>query len=344
MYRGSPARAQARAEAPVSSPIASTAGAMDGPTSAIPAGSVTVGPGQSIQAALDAATNGSWIALAKGSYPLSAPLRVPSGVTLAGQGRQTIIFPDPSSAKDWETAAVINATGNAHDIALRDFVLNGGGATEPARSRPDPNASRRARSRKTAPSRMGIAFIATGNARLRNLRLEHVTVRNWTRDGVEISGAGGVVIAACGFDCNGGSVAPGPGLQHNLVLKHTDGAEVRDSRLDDSMFGSGLCVASSHDILVVNNGLARNSGFGLETSGSTNIRVRGNLTEANDRDGIFASADCDGVDAETNRSRNNGLAGIRLDAANSNAARDNFVLDNGAREQIVITSPKHIAH
>jgi parallel beta-helix repeat protein len=104
---------------------------------------------------------------------------------------------------------------------------------------------------------------------------------------VAIRGAAQVTIMASDFSDNGGSVVPGPGLEHNLSLTHVTGAEITGNRLDDSPWGDGLNVAESSDITVAGNEAARNRGNGLRLTDSRNLRVRANLAEANGRDGVF---------------------------------------------------------
>jgi hypothetical protein len=352
MSRGPSKHLNKTVAAPMASHLAETAGALDEATAVAPTNAANVAPGQSIQAALDAAADGTWVVLAKGAHRLEAPLRLRSGVTLAGHGRETIIFLNPPSTGERPSAVIVNASNNVYDMALRDLVVDATPAVSTNSDRGagtlrrDPNASRRQRSAGSSPNRAGIVLAAASEGQMRSLRLEHVTVRDFGLDGVEISGAAGVDIIACDFSGNGGSVPPGRGLEHNLVLDHVEAADVRESRLDDAMFGSGLRVHSCLRIIVVNNELARNARDGLEVTDSRGVGARGNLAEANDRDGIFfglEAVDCEYVDATGNVSRNNGRAGVHVEQAIKCTVRDNTLSENGTKEQIEIIDSSHVS-
>ena len=210
----------------------------------------------------------------------------------------------------------MNAAGDLHDVTLRDFVVEGSTLSRPPT---DPNQDHRVRSYQNAPSRAGILFAGQHAGEMRNLRFEHLTVRNCTHNGVAIRGAAQVAIVASDFSDNGGSVVPGPGLEHDLLLTRVVGAEVRDSRFDDSSWGSGIDVTFSRDIAISNNETARNALYGIRVSESENVTVRGNLAEGNDAGGMQFDRLFDGsrnVVVRDNVARNNGGPG----RANSNAS------------------------
>jgi len=334
-YRG-PSTNTVQAPAPKASEIADNAGAQRKPTAATPTGAIKLAPRESIQAALDAATPGGWVVLDKGDFILTEPLRVPSGVTLAGQGKETVIFFEPVKTHHSQSAAIVNESGAANHIVLRDFVLDGGSPVpRPTSEHPDPNASRRARSRPSAPSRDGIVFDAAGSQEMRELWLEHLTVRHWTRDGLAISNAASVHVKACDFIDNGASVARGPGLHHDVEFDHVASGFVLYSRLDDSLSGDGLRVKSSSDVHVYGCELARNGGFGLQATGTSTMVVSSNLAEANDHDGIFVSAAAgNGLGIDKNLCRNNGGAGLRVECAGSGSVRDNAFSANGSGQPL----------
>jgi parallel beta-helix repeat protein len=340
-YRGTSTNT-VQVPAPKPSDIADNAGAQDKPTASAPAGAIEVTPWESIQAALDAATHDGWVVLEKGNFILKEPLRVPSGVTLSGQGKETVVFFEPVKTKNPESAAIVNESG-ADRIVLRDFVLDGGSSVpRPTSEHPDPNAPRRARSRPNAPNRAGIVFDAANGPKMRELGLEHLTVRHWTRNGLAISNAASVQVKSCDFIDNGASVAPGPGSHHDVEFDHVTSGFVLYSRLDDSPSGDGLRVKSSSDVHVYGCELARNGGFGLQATDISTMMVSGSLAEANDYDGIFVSAAAgNGLGIEKNRCRNNGGAGIRVDSAASGYVRDNVFSANGSRQPLQIAgSPR----
>ncbi|MBL9189828.1 MAG: alginate lyase family protein [Opitutaceae bacterium] len=317
---------------PQPSAIATKAGARAQPTATPPAGAIMVAPGESIQAALDAqAGKGGWVVLGQGVHTLPAMLKMRSGVTLAGQGRDTIVFLDPKLTAQIAGTAIVNAEPDLHDVTLRDFVIEGATITARATSN-DPNQDRRQRSYQMAPSRAGIAFAGQREGQMKNLRFEHVTVRNCTHNGVAIRGAAGVAIVACDFSDSGGSVVPGAGLQHNLLLTHVSGAEVRDSQFDTSPWGSGIDVSFSREFAITGNETARNALHGIRVADSRNVRLTGNLSEGNDGDGIAFVTLMDGcrqIEARDNVVRNNGGAGLGPLPAGAGTLAANRSIDNG---------------
>jgi parallel beta-helix repeat protein len=345
MYRGPlPQLSPPSVGAPRPGKQAADAGALAEPTAPQPADAVAVAPGQSIQEALDARghAGGGWVVLAKGLHTLPATLRIPSGITLAGQGRETILFLEPKLSLDRSSVAIVNAVDDLRNVTLRDFALEGAMASEPSR---DPNEDRRQRSFSMAPVRAGIAFTAQHANQMRNIRFEHLTVRNFTHDGVAIRGAAQVVVAACHFNDSGSSVMPGIGLQHNLLITRATGVEVKDSRLDNSPWGSGLDLSHSRDAKISNNQAARNALDGIRVTESQDVRVRGNLTESNDHGGIVFDAMMDGnrgIDIRDNLSRNNGGYGIEVSHAVEGVVKGNTVLDNARPEKVRVVSSERI--
>jgi len=263
------------------------AGALDAPTIQPPASAVHVSPGQSIQAALDSlAAAGGWVVLEKGLHTLKQSLRMPSGVTLSGQGGSTVLYFDPNAPASNTAIAIVNAGDDLHDVTLRDFLLEGSTLTKPPT---DPNGDHRTRSYQHAPSREGVALAAQHPGQMRNLRFEHLTVRNCTHNGVAVRGASQVTVVACDFSDSGSAGVPGPGLEHNLLLTRVMGADVRDSRMDDSPWGSGIAVSMSRDVVISHNETARNARDGIEVADSQDVRIQDNLVEANDAGAIVFS-------------------------------------------------------
>jgi parallel beta-helix repeat protein len=310
MYRGprQPATAAAPSEVTPDSPI-TIAGALDAPTAPAPPNAVILAPGQSIQSTLDerAASGGGWVVLAKGLHTISAALRLPSGVTLAGGGRESILILDPKQTGP----AIVSASPDLHDVTLRDFVIEG--AASPKTSA-DPNQDRRVRSYQNAPSRAGIILSGDRLGQMSGIRLEHLTVRHCTHYGAAIRGAARVSVIASDISDNGASVVPGPGLEHNLSLTHVTGAEIEGNRLDDSSWGAGLYIAESSDLVISSNEVARNHLSGIQVGGSQRISVKGNLAEGNDGPGILLDFIGDAntnVEAGRNAARNNGGQALR---------------------------------
>ena len=108
---------------------------------------------------------------------MKAPLKIYSGTLLAGQGRETIIFPAPQT----ETA-IINGEDILSDVTIRDLLIEG--ATKVIENA-DPNHDRRSRSYMNAPSREGIIFKSKEKDGIQNITFENITVQNFTKNGVD---------------------------------------------------------------------------------------------------------------------------------------------------------------
>jgi hypothetical protein len=269
--------------APAPSKIAATAGAQPAPSVPAPSDSIAVAPGESIQAALDklSAIGGGIVKLDAGLHTLPATLRVPSKVTIAGAGIDCELFLDP--AKTQYEAAMVNAEPDLHDVVLRDFVIEG--AATPQASR-DPNSDVQRRRTLHGPIRTGISFLAESNTLQRNLRFEHLTVRNCIFSGVSLYGVDGLDVVNCDFSGNGGAVPPGPGKNHNLNLVHVSQVNVSGSRLCDSMFGNGIAVSFGHDVAIRDCEIARNALAGVRIAESQKLTVEANLAEGNGGAGV----------------------------------------------------------
>jgi hypothetical protein len=269
--------------APAPSKIAAQAGAQAKLTAAVAASAVAVAPGASIQDALDklAANGGGTLSLAAGLYTLPATLRLPSNITIAGTGLDCELFLDPNSKIS--EAAMVNAAPDLHGVVLRDFVIEGGQAAHAPR---DPNSDVQHRRAIRGPIRSGIVFLAEAGTMIRNLRLEHITVRNCTASAVELFGADKVDVLNCDFSASGGEVPPGPGKNHNLKLNHVAHVTITGSRLADSMWGSGVFVSFGQDVVVRDCELARNQMDGITVAESSQVTVDSCLAEGNSGHGI----------------------------------------------------------
>ena len=230
----------------------------------LPANALIVKPGESIQEALDkAATQNGWVLAAAGLHKLPTTLKIPSGVTLSGEGLSTVLYLDPSSGvRD----AIVNATDDLHNVTLCDLVVEGANDPDPGT---DPNSRR---SYRSGGNRGGIILLGQHEGQMQNITLKNVTVRNCTYNGVFISGAKNLNIQCCDFNENGASVVPGPRLQHNLLLTHCSNISINDSRMDTSPHGCGIAFSNCADASVTNCELARNAWFGLLVTESKTIR------------------------------------------------------------------------
>jgi parallel beta-helix repeat protein len=263
---------------PVPCNIASHAGAQAQASGAAPISAAYVTPGQSIQEAIDklAVIGGGTISLALGVHVLTATLRIPSNTSVVGTGRDCEVILDKDS-KVGETA-IANCAPDVHDVILRDFVVEGG---EAPHAPIDPNADVQRRRLMRGPIRSGILFQSDEKKGIRNIRLEHITVRNCTGSAVEFFGTNHVEIVNCDFAASGGLVPPGPGKNHNLKLHHVTDLSVTGSRMVDSMWGSGISLGFGHRVSVRNCELSRNQGCGIAIAESDHVTVEECLAEGN---------------------------------------------------------------
>jgi len=238
-----------------------------------------VEPGESIQEALNKAQGASRIILLKaGVHKIKETLKIPSNITLSGEGIKTKLFLEPSSGM---RDAMINADSDMHDVIIRNMVIE---VSDRLEVPSDPNSHR---SRGGGYNRGGILFHAMREGQMKNITLLNLTVKNATFNGVFISGAENVNILGCDLDENGGNAVPGAKLQHNLLLTHCKNIVVKDSRLTTSPFGAGLALDQCQAAVISNNEIARNGYYGILIAESRHLEISGNLIEANDRSGIM---------------------------------------------------------
>ena len=339
MYRGPSAHPPAPRGALKPSQIAAQGGAMDGASAKPPANAVRVAPGESIQEALEAQRGkGGWVVLGKGLHRLAAALQMPSGVTLAGEGVGSVLWMDAKSTGP----AILNADENLHDATLRDFVLEGAASSSLPR---DPNSARRTRWRPAAPSRGGIQLIAPNGKTMANLRLEHITVRHCTENGLTIRNARQVRLSGCSFTDNGNSISPGPKSHHNVSLTSVEACHITDCRLNNSPGGSGVDLTTCREVTISTNELARNLLQGIHACDTQDLHIRANLVEGNEAGGVLLDAEKEGcrrIEVAGNLARNNGGYGIEVQRTIEGTVEGNRLLDNAPAEQIRIESSQGI--
>jgi parallel beta-helix repeat protein len=318
--------------------IAWPAGAMQKAVHQTPPNAIRVSPGQSLQSALDKASGEKgWVIAGAGVHKFADPLKIPSGVTLSGEGLRTILLLDPASGK---RDALVNGTNDLHDVTICDLVIEGALDPEPPS---DPNSNRSFHSRY---NRGGIIFLGNENDQMKNITLKNITVRNCTYNGVFICGATEVKIESSDFNENGARVVPGEKLQHNLLLTHCSKVVVKDSRLDTSPCGSGVALANSNNVVIKGCEIARNGYYGTLIRESNDIEVSGCLIEGNDFSGIMAEFLYDGcrdITIRHNRIHYNNGYGIETYAARNVVTRQNRIEGNKKCErQKFISKEKYI--
>jgi len=303
------------------SKIGYPAGALEEASVKAQAKSIIVKPGESLQKAIDeAAGTGRWVIAAAGVHTLPATLKMPSGVTLVGEGLKTILFLDPSSG---DRDAIINAKDDMHDITIRDLLIEVSVNTGPV-----DNARR---SFNNIGRRGGIVFLTNKEDRLKNINLINLTVQNAVYNGVSINGAQQVTIQGCDLSENGATMVPGPRLLHNLLLTRCSKVIVKDCRLDTSPQGAGIALDHSHDVQVSNCEIARNGYYGILIAESGNISLTGNLIEANDRSGVmleYLSKGSNNIMIQDNIIHYNNGEGVESYAVNSIKLVDNTLEGN----------------
>ena len=323
-YSGTPGR-WLRPLPPVDFLKPAETGALDKPTREMPENSVIVAPGESIQEAIDQNKgNGKSIVLARGVHILNAPLKIYSGTTLSGYGKESILFLSP----EMRTETIVNGEDDISDVVIRDILIEGAvGVTE----NNDPNHDRRTRSYMSAPSREGIVIRSEKGGEIRNLVLENVTIQNFTKNGMLIVGASDIKINCCNFSDNGSGVVPGAGFHHNLNLSYVRDCAITNSRFDTSPQGNGIRILFGKNVTVSGSEMCRNQLSGLYCAESENISVINNLMEGNDKDGITIDAMQDGcrrVVLRDNRVQNNGRSGLMTKGVNELEESGNVLLFN----------------
>jgi predicted alpha-1,2-mannosidase len=314
---------------------ASATGALEQNTRAFRADDIIVRPGENIQEAIDR-NKGKTIVLEKGVHTLHAPLKISGGLTLAGCGRETVLFLSP----ELRTETVTTDGDELTNVTIRDLLIEGAvSVTENS----DPNHDRRTRSYMSAPSREGIVIRSERGAKISHLTFENITVRNFTKNGLLIVGASNVKIYRCDFSDNGSSVVPGAGFHHNLHLSHVTDVEITGSRFDASPFGNGVALLSSRNVRMTGNEMCRNKRSGIYCADSENVTILDNLAEGNDLDGISLDAmatNCASVTVRGNLLQHNGRHGMRTVRVVRLTEGDNIDLFNRCRPAIdVLPAP-----
>ncbi|MFV0470581.1 MAG: alginate lyase family protein [Paludibacteraceae bacterium] len=243
-----------------------------------PSNAIRITPGENIQSIVDRVPN-AHIILNQGVHVLNEPLKIRSGITLAGEGRGSVLILN----ENIQTPTIVNATMDMQNVIICDLLIEG--ATKSGTGF-DPNYERTQRLFSSAPSREGISFMSDSVGKMKNILLENITVQNFTKNGILVSGAENVRINHCNADNNGSSVVPGQFFHHNLRLTRSSNSLITNSRFDSSLWGCGVEISFCNNILIENNECARNRLSGIYCLESRHIDILSNLLEGNDEAGI----------------------------------------------------------
>ena len=302
-----------------------TGALLKGPAKAAPEGSIIVQPGESIQEAIDANKGtGKWIVLAAGVHSLERLLVMYSGITLAGEGRATILH----LASGVNTETLVNGESSMENVTIRDMIIEGASNTV---ENADPNADRRNRMYMSAPSREGIVFRSGRGGTMKNITFENITVQNFTKNGMFIADGDNIVINRCDVSDNGGNVVPGEKFHHNLYLSYSKNVKITDSRFDTSPWGYGIFVKLCDGVEITGCEAARNKLAGIRCTESQNLTINNNLIEGNEMNGLAIDAMMDGcknVTVMNNLAQGNTGHGIFFEKISSLNAQNNITKHN----------------
>ena len=290
-----------------------------------PEGSIIVQPGEIIQEVIDANKGtDKWIVLAAGVHDLAGPLVMYSGITLAGEGRATILH----LANRVNTETLVNGESSMENVTIRDMIIEG--ATNTVENS-DPNADRRIRMYMNAPSREGIVFRSGQGGTIKNIKFENITVQNFTKSGMFIADGDNIVINRCDISDNGGNVVPGEKFHHNLFLSYSKNTKIINSRFDTSPYGYGIFVKFCDNVEILGCETARNKLAGIRCTESRNLNVNDNLIEGNEMNGLAIDAmleGCENVTVKNNLAQGNTGHGIFFEKVSSLTANNNITKHN----------------
>lgn len=258
-----------------------------------PSDAIKVNPGDPLQEVIDhAAPLEKWVILTDGIHHMDTTLVIPSGTKLAGEGLKSILHFDQKVIR-----CLVNKDDNLHNVTLSNFILEGAETTD--YNGKDPNSGRMFRALRLAPQHAGIFFISRKTGQMKNIKFDHLTLLNFTHQGIYVSGAENVEMIGCNLSDNGSCIVPGTRLNHNFKLDHVRNVTVKDSRLAASPFGSGLSVIRCEKVAITNCEITRNDWFGIHLASSREIIISGCLIEANSASGIYAELLYDGCEEVT---------------------------------------------
>lgn len=263
-------------------------------------------------------------------------LTIPSEIHICGEGRSTVLICEPTV----RTAAVLLGDLDAKNITIENLVVDGSKEHQEAY---DPNSGRFYRTGRYSNALAGISMRGEAGHAFGNIKLKNLTVINFSRSGVYISDAEGIEIDHCDFTENGAHVVPGPRLQHNLMIQHSTGVMIKDSRFDTSIRGCGLVLDHCKSLKVENCEIARNGWHGLLMAECHNGQIENCLVEGNDGCGFMGEYLHDGsslIQIRHNKIQYNNDYGIQTFGMKETDIKDNLYRWNGKEERQEWLSPE----
>ncbi|GAB6007854.1 right-handed parallel beta-helix repeat-containing protein [Dysgonomonas reticulitermitis] len=291
---------------------------------------VIIQTNQDLQSVLNShAGSGKTLLLRKGEYRLKESLMIPSGIHLRGEGLNTVLICESAV----RTAAIMLKDLDAHDITIENLVLDGAWEHDAGS---DPNTGRFQRTGRLSNTLTGISFRGEAGHDLRNVIFKDLTVINFSRSGVYLSDVQGVEIDRCNFSDNGSHVVPGPRLQHNLLIHHSQGIRIRNSRFDTSLRGCGILAEHCQNIYIEACEVARNGWHGIMMAECQDGVTEGCLIEGNDGCGFYGDYFYSGsknLSVKNNKIQYNNEYAVKCFAVTGLSIGNNVYRWNGAEDK-----------
>jgi parallel beta-helix repeat protein len=259
-----------------------------------------------IAAALAAAHPGETVRLSSGRYEGDATLRVPSGVTLAGEDGVQLVFTG-------EEIAIL--AEDAQDVTLRDFALEGYGQFPAEIDEPDPDEV------------FTNGLVAVRRCRALILEALHVRAHARRRSCLAATDSAAVTVRAC--TTRGGRRGVAFWGSQGVVEKCT-----ANKACNGMVLATGSGATPSKARLIANT-CHENSGDGITLFSSESEAVEGNTCWGNGDSGIVLQRDGNSPDAPSrarliaNTCHENTGAGIALFSSESEAVGGNTCWGNG---------------